>query len=95
MSWPERTRAGPAEKPKTTDLTKQERIMFINPQISKQLADEHRRDLLADAQVQSFARKVQAESGTARYRQPLTYRLWRRLRPVSSPVSSQQLSPEV
>jgi hypothetical protein len=59
--------------------------MFINPEISKQLADAHRRDLLADAQQQSFARKVQAESGTARPRQPLTNRLWRRLRPVSSP----------
>jgi hypothetical protein len=59
--------------------------MFLNPQISKQLADEHRRDLLADAQQQSFVSKVKAESGTAGHRQPLTDRLWRRLRPVSSP----------
>jgi hypothetical protein len=59
--------------------------MFINPQISKQLADEHRRDLLADAQQQSFARQVQASPATARRRQPLTSRLWRRLRPVTSP----------
>ena len=59
--------------------------MFINPQISEQLASEHRRDLLADAQQQGFARKVQAESGTARHRQPLTNRLWHRLRPVTRP----------
>ena len=65
--------------------------MFINPEISKQLANEHRRDLLADAQQQSFARQVQAEAGTARHRQPLTYRLWRRLRPASSP----RLEPQV
>ncbi len=65
--------------------------MFINPQISKQLADEHRRDLLADAEIQSFARKVQAESKTAQHRQPLTYRLWRRLRPATRP----RLEPQV
>ncbi len=59
--------------------------MFINPEISRQLAAEHRRDLLADAAQQSFARQVQAESAPARHRQPLTYRLWRRLRPVTSP----------
>jgi hypothetical protein len=59
--------------------------MFLNPQISKQLADEHRRDLLADAQQQTFARQVRTGSGTDRHRQPLTNRLWRRLRPVSSP----------
>ena len=59
--------------------------MFINPEISKQLAAEHRRDLLADAQQQSFARQFRAASGTARQRQPLTLRLWRRLRPVTSP----------
>ena len=57
--------------------------MFINPEISKQLATEHRRDLLADAQQQSFARQVQAGSGPAKARQPLTYRLWRRLRTVT------------
>jgi hypothetical protein len=59
--------------------------MFINPQISKQLADEHRRDLLADAQQQNFARQFKAASGTARDRQPRPNRLWRRLRPVTSP----------
>jgi hypothetical protein len=59
--------------------------MFINPQISKQLADEHHRDLLADAQQQSFARQSQATSGTIGHRQPLTARPWRRLRPVTNP----------
>lgn len=63
--------------------------MFLNPQISKQLADEHRRDLIADARQQSFAR--QAGSGTATQRQSLSYRLWRRLRPVTSP----RLEPQV
>ena len=65
--------------------------MFINPEISKQLAAEHRRDLLADAQQQSFANQVRTASGTATERQPLTSRLWRRLRPVSSP----RLEPQV
>ena len=67
--------------------------MFINPQISKQLADEHRRDLMTDARQQSFARQVQAGSGTgtAMQRQSLSYRLWRRLRPVASP----RLEPQV
>jgi hypothetical protein len=59
--------------------------MFIDPETSKQLADEHHHDLVTDARRQNFARKLQAGSGTARHRQPLTYRLWRRLRPVSSP----------
>ena len=65
--------------------------MFINPEISKQLAAEHRRDLLAGAQQQSFARQVRAESGTARHRQALTYRLWRRLHPASSPRLESQV----
>jgi hypothetical protein len=57
--------------------------MFINPEISRQLANEHRRDLLADAQQQSFARQLRTEPGAARRRQPLTYRPWRRPRPVT------------
>jgi hypothetical protein len=62
--------------------------MFINPQLSKQLADEHRRDLIADdqrLQQQTLARQLRAGSGTAQERQPLTSRLWRRLRPVTRP----------
>jgi hypothetical protein len=55
--------------------------MFINPEISRQLANEHRRDLLADAQQQSFARRARTSS----HRQPLTSRPWRRLRPVAAP----------
>ena len=71
--------------------------MFLNPQISKQLADEHRRDLIAGAQQESFARQVQAGSGTgsgtgtARQRQPLTNRVWRRLRSVIRP----RLEPQI
>jgi hypothetical protein len=65
--------------------------MFINPEISRQLANEHRRDLLAEAQQQSFARQFRTGSGTARHRQPLTYRPWRRLRPVTRP----RLEPQV
>ena len=60
--------------------------MFINPQISKQLADEHRRDLMADAQQHSLVQQARAvAAGTAKHRQPLTSRLWRRLRPVILP----------
>ena len=65
--------------------------MFLNPQITKQLADEHRRDLIADAQQQTLARQIRAGSGTDRHRQPLTDRLWRRLRPVTRP----RLEPQV
>jgi hypothetical protein len=60
--------------------------MFINPEISKQLAAEHRRDLLADAQQHSLVQQAQAgASGTAKHRQPLTSRLWGRLRPIIRP----------
>jgi hypothetical protein len=63
--------------------------MFINPQISKQMADERRRDLIADdqqqQQQQTLARQLRAGSGTAKHRLPLTNRRWRRLRPVTRP----------
>jgi hypothetical protein len=59
--------------------------MFINPQISKQMADERRRDLIADDQQQTLARQLRAGSGTAKHRLPLTNRRWRRLRPVTRP----------
>jgi hypothetical protein len=65
--------------------------MFINPQISKQLADEHRRDLIAGDQQQTLTRQVRAGSSTARDRQPLTNRPWRRLRPATRP----RLEPQV
>jgi len=65
--------------------------MFINSQISKQVADEHRRDLIADAQQQALPRQLRAGSGTVKHRQPLTNRLWRRLRPVTRP----RLEPQV
>jgi hypothetical protein len=60
--------------------------MFINPRISKQMADERRRDLTAaDQQQQALARQLRAGSGTAKHRLPLTNRRWRRLRPVARP----------
>jgi hypothetical protein len=59
--------------------------VFINPQVSKQLAGEHRRDLISDDRQQTLARQLRAGSGIAKDRQPLTHRLWRRLRPVTSP----------
>ncbi len=62
--------------------------MFINPKLSKQLTDEHRRDLIGDdqqQQQQTLARQFRAGSGPAQDRQPLTSRLWRRLRPVTRP----------
>ncbi len=65
--------------------------MFINPQISKQLTDQHRRDLIADDQQQTLARQLRAGSGTAKHRRPLTNRLWRRRRPVTRP----RLEPQV
>ena len=65
--------------------------MFIHPEISRQLGNEHRRDLLADAARQSLARQIRTESRTARHRQPVTNRLWRGLRPVIRP----RLEPQV
>jgi hypothetical protein len=60
--------------------------MFINPRISKQLTDEHRRDLIGgDQQQQTLARQLRAGSGTAEHRQPLANRVWRRRRPVTRP----------
>jgi len=59
--------------------------MFINPQLSKQLTDEHRRDLIGDDQQQTLARQLRARSGTAQDRQPLANRLWHHLRPVTRP----------
>ena len=59
--------------------------MFINPQISKQVADEHHRDLIADAQQQTLPRQLRAGSGTVKHRQRLTNRLWHRVRPVTRP----------
>jgi hypothetical protein len=65
--------------------------MFINPQISKQLAEERRRDLVVGDQQRTLARQLRAGSGPAKYRQPLTNRLWRRLRSVTRP----RLEPQV
>jgi hypothetical protein len=59
--------------------------MFINPQLSKQLTDERRRDLIGDDQQQTLARQLRVGSGTAQHRQPLSNRVWRRLRPVTRP----------
>ena len=59
--------------------------MFINPQISEQLAGQHRRDLIADDQQRALTRQLRAGAGTAEDRPPLTNRLWRRLRPVTRP----------
>jgi hypothetical protein len=63
--------------------------MYMHPEISRQLADERRRDMLTDAQNDRLARQFRSESATAP--QPLTYRLWRRLRPVTHP----HLEPQV
>ena len=65
--------------------------MFMHPETARQLCDERRHDLAAAAQHQHLVRQLQAEPGTARHRQPLTYRLWRRLRAVSRP----RLEPQV
>jgi len=67
--------------------------MFINPRISRCLANERRRDLIADAEQQTLPRQLRSGSGTAEHRQPLTNRLWRRLRPVTRPrLASHQFS---
>ena len=65
--------------------------MFIEPGTAKQLADQRYRDMLTDARDHRLARQLDADPETARHRQPLTYRLWRRLRPVSRP----HLEPQV
>ena len=56
--------------------------MLMNPCISSQLADERRRDMLADAQHRSLVRQASAHSGTTRQ---LTQRLRRHLRADARP----------
>jgi hypothetical protein len=65
--------------------------MFINPQISRCLANERHRDLIAGAQQQTLPRQLRTGSGTAEHRRPLANRLWRRPRPVTRP----RLEPQV
>jgi hypothetical protein len=55
---------------------------MMNPHISKQIVDEHRRDLLANAQRQSLVRQFSAEPRSA---QSLAQRLSRRLRAIARP----------
>ena len=54
--------------------------MFTNPQISRALADEHQRDLMAQADQQRLARQAQAASAAAKDRQQPRRRLRRVLR---------------
>jgi hypothetical protein len=54
--------------------------MFMNPYISSQLADERRRDMLADAQHRSLIRRIPADPASTRQ---LSQRLRRHLRPAT------------
>jgi hypothetical protein len=65
--------------------------MNMHTHAARQLADEKHRDLVAEARRQRSVRQLQDEPATAGARQPLTSRLWRRLRPVSRP----RLEPQV
>jgi len=53
---------------------------MMNPYISRQLADQRRRDMLDDAQRHRLVRQCQSETVTAR---DLTQRLRRRLRAIA------------
>ncbi len=80
------THRGPAsEKSKTTDLTRQEKAMHMHPEISRELAGQRHREMLTEARNDRLARQFRGESQTAPHRQPLAYRLWRRVRPVTRP----------
>jgi hypothetical protein len=61
--------------------------MSLHPYTSKQLADERRRDMLAQAQHQSLVRQVSAEP---RSTQQLTQRLRLRLRTILRPRPAAQ-----
>jgi hypothetical protein len=54
--------------------------MFIPPYISRELARERQRDMLAQARRQRPARRLHAESGTAQHREQPWQRLHRALR---------------
>jgi hypothetical protein len=56
--------------------------MFMNPYISSRLADERRRDMLADAQHRSLVRRACADPGST---WQLTQRLHRHLRVTARP----------
>jgi hypothetical protein len=54
--------------------------MFMHPYISRELARERQRDMLTQARRQLLARRLHAESGTARHHQQPMQRLRRALR---------------
>lgn len=59
--------------------------MLMNPHISSHLADDRRRDMLADAQRRSLVRRVSADPESTRQ---LTGRLGRIRRAVAQPRTS-------
>lgn len=64
--------------------------MFMHP-YSRELARERHREMLAQARCQRLARRLHAESGTARHReQP-----WQRLRRVLRAAAGLRAAPQM
>jgi hypothetical protein len=65
--------------------------MFVHPYISRELARERQREMLAQARRQRLAQRLHAESGTTRHReQP-----WQRLRRALRAPSGLRAAPDV
>jgi hypothetical protein len=65
--------------------------MFMNPYISRELARERQRDMLARARRQRLTRRLHAESGTAQPREQPWQRLRRALRAAAGLRAAPQM----
>jgi hypothetical protein len=65
--------------------------MFINPYISRELARERQRDMLAQARCQRLARRLHAGSGPAHPREQPWQRLGRALRAAAGLRAAPQM----
>lgn len=65
--------------------------MFMNPYISRELARERQREMLAQARCQRLARQLHAESGTA---QPLE-QPWQRFRHALRVAAGLRAAPQM
>jgi len=65
--------------------------MFMNPYISRELARERQREMLARARCQRLTRQLHAESRAAQPREQLWQRLRRTLRAVAGLRAAPQM----
>ena len=82
---------GSSRQPRSQRLSRQEKTMFIHPSISRELARERQREMLAQARRQRLARRFHAESGTAQHREQPWQRLHRALRAAAGLRAAPQM----